>query len=53
MLHGNVGTRVTGNRIKRVTFYIPCTSTSKNICKEGAKVNVLVYNDMFVIILNM
>ena len=40
MLHGNVGTCTctTGSRIKRVTFYIPAL-----ICKEGAKVNVLIY----------
>ena len=43
MLYGNVGTCITDSRIKRVTFYIPPL-----ICKEGAKVNALIY--MFVIL---
>ena len=45
MLHGNVGTCITGSRIKRVTFYIP--ALQKVFAKEGAKVNVLY---MFVIL---
>ena len=46
MLHGNVGTCMTGSRIKRVTFYIP--ALQKVFAKRLQRSMHSLYNHMFV-----